>query len=177
MASIATQASYLISAALLSAPALLGQSGNWAWKEYVYSRDGFAIMFPLAPARAQDPHNHSISMYTIHFSVDSGLTLRVDHGKRDCAATLEALKLGALQNNQSQQPIKPSSVREVSLGKYPGLEYEFRSDTAHLVYDRFYCVDGRFYTFTAQWRVGQPRPAAVNRTIESFRISKANSSK
>jgi hypothetical protein len=116
-------------------------------------------------------------MYTVHFSLDCGLTLRVDHEKRECAATLNALKVGALLNKQPKQPINPFSVRDISLGEYLGLEYEFRTAPGYQVYDRFYCVDGRFYTFTAQWAVGQPRPAAVNRAIESFKILKPHSLK
>ena len=113
-------------------------------------------------------------MYTVHVTADSGMTLRVDNEQRDCAATLKYLKDGALHNKQPEQPINPSSVKDVSLGEYPGLEYEFRSDPEFTVYDRFLCVNGHFYNFTAKWFTKQPRPAAINRMIESFRILKAN---
>ena len=152
---------------------LSSQSPHWAWKEHVYSHDGFAITIPLAfgPAH-RDPSNHSITVYTLHFTVDSGLTLRVDNERRDCGATLSKLKYGALHNKQPKHPINSSSVKDVSLGEYPGLEYEFTTDPDFQVYDRYYCVEGRFYLFSAQWPSTQPRPAAVNRAIQSFRILK-----
>lgn len=172
------QASAVLSSVALFCPlVLLSQSGQWEWKEYVYPNDGFAITFPFAPVPRRDPKNVHMNTYTIHFTADSGVTLRVDDEKRDCATTLNSLKDGALHNKQPEQPINPSSVKDVSLGEYPGLEYEFRFDPEFTVYDRFLCVNGRFYNFTAKWATKQPRPAAMTRIIGSFRILKTKSPK
>jgi hypothetical protein len=174
MTGFAKQARFLILAAtLFFSAALSSQSARWAWKEYSYPQDGFAISLPVAPqAPHKDPNNTNMTVYTVHFTADSGMSLRVVNENRDCAATLNQLKDGALHNKQPEQPINPKSVRDVSLGEYPGVEYEFRFDSEYTVYDRFVCVNGRFYNFSAKWPTKQPRPAAVNHAIESFKILK-----
>jgi len=146
-----------------------GQGQRRSWKEYVYADDGFAVTLPWAPAQRNDPNNESITVYTVSFD-GSDLSLRVDHRTRDCAATLNELKEGALKNKQPKQPINPASVKDVSLGDSPGLEYEFEAGSMYRGYNRSYCVNGHFYIFSADWPGSKARPTAVDRVMESFHL-------
>lgn len=140
------------------------------WKEYVYADDGFAVTLPSAPLPHKDLTMPHMNTYTVHLSDDVGITLRVSQERRDCVSTLATLKDGALHGKQLEQPIDSSSVKDFSLNGHSGVEYEFAASPSQKIYDRFYCVQDRFYIFTAHWPTKGPRPADLTRIIESFRL-------
>jgi hypothetical protein len=144
------------------------------WREYVYAEDGFAITLP------EDPHPHpdaslpNVTVYTVVVPPQGNLSLRVLHQERDCAATLAQLRDGGLKGKAG---IDPSSVKEVSVAGHPGLEYQYSLGSIWTNWDRFYCVNGRYYTFSTGWPRTQPRPSAAMRIVVSFRLLKTETDK
>ena len=137
-----------------------------SWKEYVFADDGFAITVPASPREHADPDNPEFTVYSLPPPDKAILNLRVSHQNRDCASMLAQLKEGALRGESG---ILPSSVRTPSLGGSPGLEYEW-TGPVHTSSDRFYCVSGKFYAFSASWPRGTDRPSVIIRAISSFRL-------
>jgi hypothetical protein len=142
------------------------QQQSSSWKEYDFPDDGFAITVPETPKQHGDPTNPEFWVYSIPLQGTAVLSVRVSHQKRDCAATLAQLKDGAARGDSG---IDPSSVKTPSIDGNPGLEYEWRSP-ARTSSDRFYCVNGKFYAFSASWPRGQTRPPTIVRVVNSFRL-------
>jgi hypothetical protein len=61
-------------------------------------------------------------------------------------------------------------VKDVSIDGYLGGEFQYANRSSS---DRFYCVNGRFYTFSSRWPSTQPCPAAITRIVNSFRLLNA----
>jgi hypothetical protein len=155
---------------LMLAVLALGQDQKGAWKEYVYENDGFAITLPLPPYPPHaDPALPDMTVYTVALS-SGRLSLRVSHRNRGCSTILTQLKDGALAGKSG---INPSSVKEVSINGNPGLEYEYKLNPDQFSSDRYYCVDEMFYAFSSSWPSNSPRPAAVTRILNSFRLLKS----
>ncbi len=139
-----------------------------AWKEYIYPQDGFAVMLPYEPSPHQDSNNPDITVYTVRVEGKVGLSIRVVHENRDCAATLGLLRDGAKAGRQPG--IDLPSIREFSLNGYPGVEYEYGVESDQKHYERYYCVNKRFYIFSFGWPDTQPKPQEALRVIRSFRL-------
>jgi len=152
----------------------LVQRKTASWKEYIFADEGFAITLPDETNPHPDATLAETTVYTVSMSPETKLSLRVSHQNRDCAATLAQLKDGALKGKSG---IDPSSVMEVSISGYPGVEYQYKLDAGFFSSDRFYCVNGRFYTFSIAWPLNQSRPAAATRVVNSFRLLQAESQK
>jgi hypothetical protein len=71
-----------------------------------------------------------------------------------------------------ETPDDPStwSVLEVFSDGHAGIEYQYSLDANRISSDRFYCVNGHFYSFSFAWPISKPRPTAADRIINSFRI-------
>ena len=156
-----------------SAPAL-AQRQNASWKEYTFADDGFAITLPDATTPHPDATLPETTVYTVSVPPDAKLSLRVSHQDRDCATTLAQLKDGALKGKAG---IDPSSLIEISINGYPGVEYQYKLGPGFYSSDRFYCVNGRFYMFSIAWPLNQSRPATAMRVLNSFRLLQAGSQK
>jgi hypothetical protein len=137
------------------------------WKEYDFAEDGFSITLPDSPKPHTDTTVPDMTVYTVSLAPKTMLTLRVAHLKRDCSSTLGQLRSGA---SQGKDAIDPKSVRDVAIDGHPGLEYQWKREGGPTIADRFYCVNGRFYSFSMSWPTGQPEPAATKRAIDSFRL-------
>jgi hypothetical protein len=145
------------------------QESQWPqWKEYVYAEDGFAITLPDDPQPHPDSSLPDMTVYTVVVPPHGNLSLRVSHQDRDCAATLAQLKDGVLKG---QPGIDPDSLKDVSIAGHPGLEYQY-TRSVFTAWDRFYCVNGRFYTFSTGWPRTEARPPAAMRIVSSFRLLK-----
>jgi hypothetical protein len=139
----------------------------WHWKEYVYERDGFAVNLPQEPSPHIDPNLPSATVYTIHLSSDSALSIRVLPDPRSCTDTLGQLKNGALGGKQPGVDL--ASVKEISVGGYPGVEYSTTRPDWN-TYERYVCADGSYYIFTARWPSGKARPDVMDRIVGSLRV-------
>ena len=139
----------------------------WHWKEYVYGRDGFAVNLPQAPSPHTDPNLPSATVYTIHLSSDSALSIRTLPDPRPCTDTLGQLKNGALGGKEPG--VDSASVKEISVAGYPGVEYS-TSRPDWNTYERYVCADGSYYIFTARWPSGKARPVVIDRIVGSLRL-------
>lgn len=110
-----------------------------------------------------------MTAYSVDLPTHSKLTLRVAHQPRDCASILAQLKDGALSGKDR---IDVASVKDVSIDGYSGIEYQARIIPTMMTSQRFYCADGRFYTFSIGWPANEDRSAAADRAINSFRLLK-----
>jgi hypothetical protein len=138
-----------------------------SWKEYTFADDGFAITVPESPNPHPDATLPDMTVYTVSVQPGTRLSLRVSHQKRDCASTLAQLRDGALKGKSG---IDPSSVKDVRVDGHLGVEYQYKDDSGLFSAERFYCVNGMFYMFSARWPSSQPQPAAVERIVSSFRL-------
>jgi len=145
----------------------LAQRQILSWKEYIFEDDGFAITLPEAPNPHADATLPEMTVYSVSVPPNTRLSLRVSHQNRDCGATLAQLKDGALKGKSG---IDPSSVMDVSISGYPGVEYQYKLGPGFSSSDRFYCVNGRFYTFSTAWPLNESRPATAMRILNSFRL-------
>lgn len=134
------------------------------WKEYVYSAVGFAITLPHDPNPHTDASMPDMTAYTVHLSQLDGLTLRVSSTPRDCTATLKQLK------NAGKPPqVIPGSVKQVTVGGHPGIEWKYEQANFER-YERYVCANGRFYIFTATWMGTQDLPREFTRIVNSLRF-------
>lgn len=144
-----------------------------AWKQYVFAEDGFAITVPQDPKPHPDSTLPDMTAYTV--SLGRGrITLRVSHQNRDCTSTLRELKEGA---SAGKGNINPASVTDVFVDGNPGIEYRYTLNSSYLVSDRFYCVNGKFYSFSTAWQSNQPFPKDATRIISSFHLLKTKATK
>jgi hypothetical protein len=113
------------------------------WKEYVFADDGFAITLSEAPNPHPDAALPDMTVYTVSVLPGAILSFRVSHENRDCMKGLAQLKDDARKGKSDGDP---SSVKEVSIDGYLGVEFYYANRSSS---DRFYCVNGRFYTFSS----------------------------
>jgi len=80
-------------------------------------------------------------------------------------------KVCTTEGRRAQRQIGRRSVvgEDVSIDGYLGVEFQYANRSSS---DRFYCVNGRFYTFSSSWPSTQPCPAAITRIVNSFRLLK-----
>ncbi|PYY19618.1 MAG: hypothetical protein DMG60_03605 [Acidobacteria bacterium] len=139
----------------------------WHWKEYIYERDGFAVTLPQAPNPHTDPNLPSATVYTIHLSVESALSIRALPDPRSCTDTLGQLKSGALAGKQPGVDL--ASVKEISVAGYSGVEYSTHRPDWN-TYERYVCANGSYYIFTARWPSDKVRPVVIDRIVGSLRL-------
>lgn len=145
------------------------------WKEYVYSRDGFAITLPSEPSPhkdAQFPHLH-INVYS-----SGGVTLRVSYARNGCESqitTQTEMIEDYASGRKEPDPVfrvDAASIKKGNLEGHPFLEYEQEIQKSLNDYERWYCVEKTLYIFSSDWHVGPARPANVDRIVRSFRLLK-----
>ena len=142
---------------------LAAQRSTPSWKEYVYPSDGFAITLPSPPSAWKDP-DHPNTQYTLHPSSDVVVNVSAAGGVEDCPAQLGSWNQGM------RDRWGPSSLKDVSLDGRAGFECEHKGLQGDEIYGRFFCENGTLYTVAASWPVDNPKPSAVTRIVESFRI-------
>ncbi len=145
------------------------QPGKQAWKEYVFPEDGFAIAWPykLQPHPALVIPN--ANAYAVMLPGGATVVLRVTHRDqpRDCNSVLRLLKNGVVAGKAPGAEV--STLKELSIDGFPGLEYLWQhGDRTDL--ERYYCVTGRMYVFSAGRASNTQFPAAVTRILNSFRL-------
>lgn len=143
------------------------QGSSSSWKEYAFSDDGFAIMFPETPSLHLDMQLPDVTVYTVSPQPGAKLSLRVSHQDMDCAANLTRLKD---HSPKSDAGADPSSVKDISIDGFPGIEYQYRLSSESSSYDRYYCARGKFYIFSSGWSGSQTMPANIKRIIDSFHL-------
>jgi len=145
----------------------LFQQRTSAWKEYTFPTDGFAITLPTEPTAHAEAGLPDTTVYSASIGPNAKVSLHVLHKDMDCAATISELKNGARAGKGN---IDSSSVKDVTLGKYRGVGYDWKMSSDLQGYELTYCTDGSIYAFSAGWPRKNPRPSALARVLKSFRL-------
>src|ERR1051326_5078381 len=136
-------------------PALsFAQIEKKAWTDMTYAADGFAITVPYPPVPHADPSVRDATTYPIFLPHEpqTKLTLRVIHKQRDCSVDLALLKERAsgkaIADGAPASRVDISSIKDVSIQGYRGLEYLWQVNSSTMGLERYYCVKGQFYVFS-----------------------------
>jgi hypothetical protein len=137
--------------AILVPAFLFAQKEKMPWTEMTYAADGFAITVPYPPLPHSDPSVPDTSTYPIYLPHEPQikLTLRVIHKQRDCGVDLALLKYRASRKATADGALAASSVdissiKDVSIQGYPGLEYLWHANPSTMGLERYYCIKGQF---------------------------------
>ena len=156
---------------VLSISALgFGNGNETPWKEYAFPTDGFAITLPHVP----EPHPAVVfpdaTAYTVELPgrEDCKMVLRVTRRPRDYSIFVRALRDGILQGKDPDTDA--ASLKDLSTDGHPGFEYLRKVNARYTSLDRYYCVNGRLYAFSAGWLSAFPFPEAAKRILDSFRF-------
>lgn len=158
--------SYLI-IVLIFAGFALSQQRTSDWKEYTFPTDGFAITLPKEPTAHSEAGLSDTTVYSAPIGSNAKVSLHVVHKDLDCAATISQLKDDA---RAGKGDIDSASVKDVTLGKYQGVGYDWKMSSDLDGYELTYCTHSRIYAFSAGWPRSNPRPAALARVLKSFRL-------
>ncbi len=162
---------FALSATLLSFAALSAQAQEW--KTYSYPADGFSMAYPSAPQlKSQDVPTEAGSFQLRSYIAEvAPVALFVgvcDYGAQVAgkvpADMLEGAKNGALKNSNSHL----TREKKITLGIYPGIEFESESDSAHF-YARVYLVGETLYQTLVVAPLANPYPDTV-RFLDSFQL-------
>ena len=149
--------------------AVLSQSSNPQWKEYVYPDDGFAITLPAAPNPHKDGGDRHINVYTVQMG-KTVFSLRAVSRLMDCETALAELWDKAENNLDPNEPMVKGSLKQVSLSGMKGLEYATDLGAGERSLHRFHCADShKFYIFRVGYS-GRQQPAEVGRILNSFHL-------
>ena len=158
--------------ALFSFAAALGAQAQ-QWKTYSYPADGFSASFPSEPQFSKkdvptDKGSFELRAYLVE---DGQAALYVgvcDYGSaisdRTPDKVLQGAKQGAIDN------VKGHMLREkpITLGSYPGVEFEAENDTMHF-YARVHLVGTTLYQTLIASPLGTPYVSATS-FLNSFQL-------
>lgn len=164
--------SYALAIAAFHLTLALGANAQ-GWKTYRYPADGFSASYPDAP----DIQTRNVPTQAGAFELRSYL-LQVgtaalyigacDYGPTaagmDAQSQLEGAKNGVLANSGSHL----LREKKITLGIYPGVEFESESDSAHFT-ARIYIVGGMLYQTLVVNPIGTPFHD-TQRFLDSFQI-------
>jgi len=172
--------------------AVLGLSQSTEWKEYVYAEEGFAISAPLKPwirphyldgGKGEGIVGHSY-LFPLTKQEEDGSAYRFllevsyarDNDKRTPEQVLnDAKNLYASYFGTSFKLASPATVideKPISIGKYPGIEFEMQHDNIRCL-GRFYVVDRKRYSLTVGRQTHSPFPEEMQRWYNSFHLIEA----
>ena len=168
---LAAFASWLCFAAVLGAQAP-------EWKTYSYPADGFSASYPSAPnlQKQNVPTDAGSFELRAYLAQEGEAALFVgvcDYGSavagRSSDTVLEGAKEGAVSNVKGRL----ISEKKITLGTYPGVEFEAENSTTHFS-ARVYLVGTTLYQTLTAAPLGQPYPGTT-RFLDSFQlIARAN---
>lgn len=158
-------------AAGCAAPGLAGQTP--AWKTYSYAADGFSAAFPSEPVLGRKNIDTQAGTFELRSYLVEGEQMALfigvcDYGDKaagsDPKTLLQGAKKGALENSSSHLV----SETPITLGIYPGLEFEAESSQMHF-HARIYLVGATLYQTLVVSPLGKPYPPTV-RFLDSFQL-------
>ena len=165
----------MTAAALLAVVPLQAQTAQSAWKYYPYPADGFGVSAPIQPSytsqtRPTDGGNVDIHTYTIPLG-DNGVVMisssEVRGLDKDSPKTrLQMAKSGALKAGNATL----TTEKEITLGPYPGLQYEATSTQNLHVRARMYIVGNRLYQLLEVFPLESAFSADAERISTSFKV-------
>jgi hypothetical protein len=131
------------------------------WREYSFPADRFAITLPYEPTPHSDRVNVGVTVYTIRLTPEAAISIRVVRSKDECDSRLRKV-VGDLQS-------EANPIKAISVAGHKAFEYEHRTGDL-MTYGRSWCGDERVFVATARWPATEPRPDAVPRILNSFRL-------
>lgn len=143
------------------------------WKSYSYPADGFSASYPSEPELQKrdvptDAGSFQLRSYIAQVAPVALFIGVCDYGTqaagKDSNTMLQGAKNGALSNSNSHLV----SEKKITLGIYPGVEFEAESDAAHFS-ARIYVVGSTLYQTLVVSPIGKPYEGTV-RFLDSFQL-------
>lgn len=143
------------------------------WQKYEYASEGFSATYPSLPSLAKQSvpsaaGNFELRSYTATSGSVALYAAVCDYGSvvagKDPSVLLQGAKNGALENSKSHL----MREQNITLGVYPGLEFEAASDQAQFT-ARLYMVGTTFYITLVTSPLNAPY-AGTTRFLNSFQI-------
>jgi hypothetical protein len=152
----------------IQAASVTAKSTNVELKTYSFPTDGFSISFPAEPQIDPSAKRFRLRSYIApDFSVGlyAGISLP---GAIAQVSPSEAMLQEAKNASLAGAKFHLLSEQEITLGIYPGIEYESESDTMHSTV-RIYLVGATVYQISASMPIGKPY-AESRRFLDSFQL-------
>lgn len=143
------------------------------WKSYSYAADGFSAAFPSEPALQKknvstDAGTFELRAYLAEEGSAAVFVGVCDYGAavagRSPDTVLDGAQKGAIANVNGHL----MSGKKITLGIYPGVEFEAENDTMHFR-ARVYLVGTTLYQTLIASPLGQPY-ASATRFLDSFQL-------
>jgi len=159
-------------AAVLCFTAVLGAQAP-EWKSYSYPADGFSASYPSQPESSKrnvptDAGNFELRAYLAQDGEAALFVGVCDYGSavagKNPDTVLQGAKTGAVGNVNGHLV----SEKKITLGTYPGIEFEAENDTMHFS-ARVYLVGATLYQTLTAAPLGKPY-AGVTRSLDSFQL-------
>ncbi len=162
----------ILAVALLSIVATAGAHAQ-QWQTYSYPADGFSASFPSEPQKSAknvptDKGSFELRAYLVEEGQAAIFVGVCDYGSAISDRTPDQVLQGAKGGNISN--VNGHLIREkaVTLGIYPGVEFEFENDSMHF-YSRIYLVGSTLYQTLTAAPTGSPY-ASATRFLDSFQL-------
>jgi hypothetical protein len=143
------------------------------WKSYRYPADGFQASYPSAPEIQKKNVPTETGTFELHAYIaqDSDVALYVgviDYGSATAGKTPDNLLQGAKNAALKSSSSHLVSEKKISLGAYPGLEFETVSDAVHITF-RVYMVGSTLYQTLVVMPLGMPYTNTIQ-FLDSFQL-------
>ena len=163
--------------ALIAALAACGGSPPAAqpakWSDYSYGKEGFAVSAPREPAfstKTVDTAAGPVDMHFYQAEVGNGMLLVITSrlhpsDKRSAKQVIAESTQGAVAAVNG----KLVAQKAITLGKYPGTEFEIAAERTHNR-NRVYVANRKIYQVMSIGPVDRPLPPETDQFQQSFRI-------
>lgn len=146
---------------------------NGKWSDYSYAKEGFAVSAPKEPVFSTQTAESPDGPVEIHFySVEVGTGVLVvatsrlhANDKRTPRQVLAESAQGAVAGLKG----KLTAQKAITLGKYPGTEFEIAAEKTHNR-NRVYVANRKVYQVLAVAPINRSLPLETDQFSQSFRI-------
>jgi len=143
------------------------------WSDYSYAKEGFAVSAPKEPTFSTKTVQTAAGPVEMHFySVEVGngmlmvITSRLHpKDKRTAQQVIAESKQGAAAALHG----KLTAQKAITLGKYPGTEFEIAAERTHQR-DRVYVANRKIYQVMVIAPIDRPLPVEADQFHKSFHI-------
>jgi hypothetical protein len=161
-----------LAVALLLFAAAIGAQAQ-QWKTYSYPADGFSAAFPGEPQLSKqnvptDKGSFELRAYLVEDSQAAVFVGVCDYGSAIADRTPDQVLDGAQQGAIDNVKAHLVSGKKITLGAYPGREFEAENDSMHF-YARIYLVGSTLYQTLIAAPLGSPY-ASVTTFLDSFQL-------
>jgi hypothetical protein len=163
---------FTFAVALLSLAAALGAQAP-QWKTYSYPADGFSASFPGEPTLQKkdvptEKGNFELRAYLVEDGQAAVFVGVCDYGTAISDRTPDQVLDGAQQGAIDNVSAHLLRGKTITLGAYPGREFEAENDTMHF-YARVYLVGTTLYQTLTAAPLGSPYAGTIT-FIDSFQL-------